>query len=176
MPPGSPQNNPNHRCPCNLIYPFMNIFVLSLDPAEAAQMQCDKHVVKMCSETAQLLCSQHPPGTAPWKRTHYNHPCSIWCRQTTGNYQWLVNHGMELCQEYTRRYGRRHAAQNVIEWCRNNLPTVVPAGPLTQFAIAIRDPKYLKADAVSSYRAYYLGDKSRFARWRYCDPPNWWML
>jgi hypothetical protein len=25
----------------------MNIFVLSTDPVEAAQMQCDKHVVKM---------------------------------------------------------------------------------------------------------------------------------
>lgn len=33
----------------------MNIFVLSLDPEEAAQEHCDKHVVKMILETTQLL-------------------------------------------------------------------------------------------------------------------------
>lgn len=33
----------------------MNIFVLSLDPEEAAQYHCDKHVIKMILETTQLL-------------------------------------------------------------------------------------------------------------------------
>jgi hypothetical protein len=33
----------------------MNIFYLDSDPELAAQMHCDKHVVKMILETAQLL-------------------------------------------------------------------------------------------------------------------------
>jgi hypothetical protein len=33
----------------------MNIFFLDADPKQAAQMQCDKHVVKMVLETAQML-------------------------------------------------------------------------------------------------------------------------
>ena len=33
----------------------MNIFVLDTNPITAAQMQCDKHVVKMVLETAQIL-------------------------------------------------------------------------------------------------------------------------
>jgi len=33
----------------------MNIFFLDKDPKIAAQMQCDKHVVKMILETAQML-------------------------------------------------------------------------------------------------------------------------
>ena len=33
----------------------MNIFFLDEDPKYAAQMQCDKHVVKMVLETAQML-------------------------------------------------------------------------------------------------------------------------
>jgi hypothetical protein len=33
----------------------MNIFYLSRDPHEAAMLQCDRHVVKMILETAQLL-------------------------------------------------------------------------------------------------------------------------
>ncbi len=35
----------------------MNIFVLDKDPAIAAQMLCDKHIVKMLLETAQLPSS-----------------------------------------------------------------------------------------------------------------------
>ena len=53
----------------------MNIFVLSECPIEAAQMQCDKHVVKMIVETAQMLCTV---GTGPYKRTHASHPCTVW--------------------------------------------------------------------------------------------------
>ena len=37
----------------------MNLFVLSLDPVEAAQMQCDKHVPKMIVESGQMLSTAH---------------------------------------------------------------------------------------------------------------------
>ena len=35
----------------------MNIFYLDKDPVVAAQMSCDKHVVKMILESAQMLCT-----------------------------------------------------------------------------------------------------------------------
>lgn len=37
----------------------MNIFILDKDPTIAAQMQCDKHVVKMIVESAQMLSTAH---------------------------------------------------------------------------------------------------------------------
>ena len=37
----------------------MNIFVLDNDPKLAAQYQCDKHVVKMIVESAQMLSTAH---------------------------------------------------------------------------------------------------------------------
>lgn len=37
----------------------MNVFVLSTDPATAAREHCDKHVVKMILEYAQLLSAAH---------------------------------------------------------------------------------------------------------------------
>ena len=56
----------------------MNIFYLHKNPAVAAKMHCDKHVVKMILETAQLLCTaHHETGTgtkAMNKPTHKNHP------------------------------------------------------------------------------------------------------
>ena len=33
----------------------MNIFVLDKDPVISAQMMCDKHVVKMCTESLQMI-------------------------------------------------------------------------------------------------------------------------
>ena len=152
----------------------MNIFVLNEDPAQAAKDHCDKHVVKMILESGQMLCAAHEPGAAPWKRTHYNHPCTVWSRTSTGNYMWLSALGLELCAEYTRRYEKRHKSEDVLLWCAENIPSSIPVGMMTPFAIAIKDPQYHLTDAVSSYRAYYLGEKSRFARWRHCDPPSWW--
>ena len=35
----------------------MNIFYLDKDPVKAAEMSCDKHVVKMILESAQMLCT-----------------------------------------------------------------------------------------------------------------------
>ena len=35
----------------------MNIFVLDENPVIAAKMACDKHIVKMILESAQMLCT-----------------------------------------------------------------------------------------------------------------------
>ena len=35
----------------------MNIFYVDQDPVKAAQMMCDKHIIKMILESAQMLCS-----------------------------------------------------------------------------------------------------------------------
>lgn len=153
----------------------MNIFVLSEDPEEAARMQCDRHILKMILESGQMLCAAHEPGEAPWKRTHYNHPCTVWTRTSTENYKWLAAHGLTLCDEYTKRYGKVHRAESVLVWCAENIPKNVPVGNLTPFAVAIKDPKYRLGDVVASYRAYYLGEKSRFAKWRHGNPPEWWI-
>ena len=37
----------------------MNIFILDEDPVLAAQLQCDKHVVKMITESAQMMSTAH---------------------------------------------------------------------------------------------------------------------
>ena len=70
----------------------MNIFVLDKSPIISAQMQCDKHIVKMPLETAQMLCSVwHRYGqgmNVPYKEAHKNHPCTLWAMETRSNYEW----------------------------------------------------------------------------------------
>ena len=38
---------------------IMNIFILDHNPKIVAQSQCDKHVVKMIVESAQMLSTAH---------------------------------------------------------------------------------------------------------------------
>lgn len=93
----------------------MNIFVLDLDPVQAAKWHTDRHCVKMILESAQLLCSVfHMQGIdAPYKLTHKNHPCAVWARESYSNFIWLLNLFEALCEEYTVRYGRY-----LLEYCR----------------------------------------------------------
>ena len=69
----------------------MNIFYLHKDPRICAQMYCDKHVVKMIIESAQMLCTTHHilGAAAPYKKIHVNHPCTVWTRESIDNYNWL---------------------------------------------------------------------------------------
>lgn len=157
----------------------MNIFVLDKCPIKAAQYQCDKHVVKMILETAQLLCSVYPNGEAPYKRTHYNHPCAIWTRESWANYYWLYKHGIALGNEYTYRYNKIHKSIDAIIWCwenisRNNfqlLHTVNEHDPIT-FPKCMPD-EYKVDDIVQSYRNYYKGAKRDIAKWTKRPVPNW---
>jgi len=159
----------------------MNIFVLDESPEEAARMQCDKHVVKMILESAQMLCSLWPDGKAPYKRAFFNHPCTKWVRKSAHNHFWLLQHANALCREYTRRYGKVHKTQEVIEWCDRNDPPwqdlghpLDPWTGLTPFAQAMPDQYKVEDDAVQAYRNYYIGDKARFAKWK--EPslvPEW---
>ena len=90
----------------------MNLFYLHPDPTVAAQMQCDKHVVKMLLETAQMLCTAHHEvdgSRAPkrlYKSAYKNHPSTRWVRADAYHYEWAYKHFAALCDEYTYRYGK----------------------------------------------------------------------
>jgi hypothetical protein len=179
----------------------MNIFVLDNNPTVAAQSLCDKHVVKMILESAQLLSTAHRyldgyystkltksgrkyttyrhsnPITDGflYQSTMINHPCTIWTRETNSNYDWLASHAVEMCNEYTSRYGKIHTSNNLLVWLQKNRPANITNGSLTPFAQAMPDI-YKNEDAVMAYRAYYIGAKARFARWKNNKIPEWWVL
>jgi hypothetical protein len=154
----------------------MNIFVVNKDPVLAAQDLCDKHVIKMVLETAQLLCSAHLKGHAPYNPTHIKHPCTIWTAASLDNYRWLCEHGIALSNEYTRRYHKNHKSSDVIWWCSVHPPVMIPKNVgLTSFAQAMPD-QYKNIDPVIAYRKYYIAEKSRFAKWSNRVTPIWFEL
>ena len=141
----------------------MNIFVLDEKIANCAQYLCDKHVVKMVLETTQLLCTAHQvlDGTNPdlYKKTHENHPCSIWVRENSHNYVWAANLYLELCQEYSYRYGKIHKCQGLIN-SLSTLPKNIPYGTkLGNFVLAMPD-EFKTSSPIQSYRNYYISKQT----------------
>ena len=143
----------------------MNIFLLHWNPRVAAQYHCDKHVIKMILETAQLLYSVHwmlnsPLPANAYKLSHKNHPCAIWARQTLTNYLWLCSLGWWLCKEYQYRYGETkvHKTESHIVWLLENHPVNIPFLAMTPPAQAMPDA-YKQEDPIQAYRTYYLESK-----------------
>lgn len=148
----------------------MNIFILDINPVLAAQYQCDKHVVKMVLESAQILSTING---GPYKPTHANHPCVAWARENSGNYAWLALHAIALCHEYTTRYGKRHKCEDIIAdlLC---IPFSIPREYRTPF-IQCMPEQYRGDDAVKAYRRYYVSEKAKFARWTNRNIPQWFI-
>ena len=156
----------------------MNIFVLDKDPIKAAQYMCDKHISKMIIESAQLLCTAFDDGVAPYKRTHYNHPCAKWVRESKNNFNWLFYHAWGLNMEYQDRYkgGNTkidHKSFLVCIWCLENMTKIkFDKIDQTDFVLCMPD-QYKVGDAVESYRAYYRLGKP-FAKWdKLGNRPEW---
>jgi len=154
----------------------MNIFVLDNDTKKCAVYHNDKHVVKMILEYAQLLCGAHHMTDSkyeiPYKLSHKNHPSAIWTRECIENYIWLCDLGLELCDEYTYRYGKRHKTQDVIEWALLHNPKIKTNNDITPFALAMPDECKI-GDAVESYRTYYMVEKRTIANWKNREIPEW---
>ena len=164
----------------------MNIFTLHTNPRMAARMQCDKHVVKMPLESAQMLASAlrrygatdiDMPFTKagkPYGNSHPNHPCTVWAGDTRANFTWLCEHGLALCEEYTNRYDKVHACSHAIRHLAR-FDNYIPAGRRTSFAQAMPDEYKSPRAPVSAYRKYYISDKADIAVWNKGRlAPHWW--
>lgn len=153
----------------------MNIFILDNDPNKCAMYHCDKHVVKMITEHAQMLSTavRLSGFDYGYNITHQNHPCTKWARESLSNWYWLLNLTKYLHDEWQYRYNhsvsKLHKAWQVIEELPE--PEIEDIG-LTPFALAMPD-QYKSNNAVEAYRDYYFGDKQHIASWKKRGEPGW---
>jgi len=140
----------------------MNIFALDNDPRTAALGLCDQHVNKMLVESCQLLSNALPESRAPYKRTHYNHPCSKWVRASANNYCWLLEHAWELAIRFYAARGRAHRCEHILREYLSHSPRLVFARR-TPFALACGEYNDAHADPVECYRAYY---RAKLEHWQ----------
>lgn len=178
----------------------MNIFILDRDPHKAATEMCDKHVVKMIVESAQMLSTAHRvldgkvvkrPSVSgkrvldyyqldDWREpvmyraAHVKHPCNIWIRKSTSNYYWLFNHFQALVAEYKLRFQKEHKCTALIDPL-SCLPFNLSKGNVTEHPQAMPD-ECKDSDVVLAYRKYYNNYKSEFATWRIREVPHWFVM
>ena len=175
----------------------MNIFYLHNDPKICAEMHVDKHCVKMILEYAQLLSTAHRVldglesttlsvsgrkkkvwtigdnrNDVLYSATHINHPSAIWVRKSDANYAWLFRMFGALMDEYTYRYGKIHACERLAD-ALSYRPKNIPKGPFTEPTPAMPDHYKVSGDSISSYKNYYLGDKTRMFSWKKRETPSW---
>ncbi len=151
----------------------MNIFILDKEVEKCAEYHCDKHVIKMILESAQMLSAVvrlngHDIG---YKLTHKNHPCTIWARESLSNYNWLVRLTRLLNYEYRYRYDKdiNHKSYDLVKTLP--IPDLPDIG-LTPFAQAMPE-QYKNKNAVKAYRDYYINEKSSFLTWTKRKKPKW---
>jgi hypothetical protein len=164
----------------------MNIFVLDKNPKKCAEMTCDRPIIKMPLESAQMICTTHHlfPNTSvkydiPYKQTHVNHPCTKWVRSSLSNYKWLVELTRELNNEYKFRYNKDNDHKSWDKIKDLPLPNIPDIG-MTVWARAMPDELKITGknktytDIVKSYRNYYNVKKSAFAKWKNRGKPRWY--
>lgn len=164
-------------------------------------MQCDKHVVKMIIESAQMLSTAHrlldgklyfdrgrrgqkikrwllpdDRENLLYKASHVNHPCNIWCRENSANYMWLYNHFCALCDEYTYRYNKIHASDKLLRDVLSNPPdNIKKTEAISLPALAMDEScKVNLKDPVDCYRKYYIEKQRKFdMHWTNRAIPSW---
>lgn len=178
----------------------MNIFYLDRNAKTCAEMHCNKHVVKMIIEYAQLMSTAHRvldgeeyiDRTANghkikrWrmkdercesglmKASHVNHPSNIWVRSSKENYYWLNEMWDHLLREYTHRYGKHHACgkyQDVL-W---QPPSNISDKYFTDPTPAMPDECKIANNSLASYHKYYIDKKVSFAKWTKRERPAWFV-
>lgn len=179
----------------------MNIFYLNTNPVICAQEHCDKHVVKMILEYAQLLSTakrvldgkeiieisaagrklkrwklDSELDNVIYKSTHINHPCNIWTRYSFDNYSFLVRLLEELCAEYTHRYGKVHLVERkeLPGIFRLHTPKFINSG-WTNPPLAMPDECKINDNPVLSYQKFYRKEKAYFAKWSKREIPSWFI-
>ncbi len=159
----------------------MNIFVLDDQPENAARYHCDKHVVKMVLETAQILCAvwyRHGwtfPGI--YRLTHPHHPCTLWAGNSVDNYRWTVELFRALLDQYTHRYKKIHKCEAMYE-IFDELPE--DAEEKMDFGdqgfVFCGPDECVRETVVESYRALYRLKDKTLARpmvWTRVPKPTW---
>ena len=135
----------------------MNIFVLDSNIRKCAQYHCDKHVVKMILESAQILSTVLRVSGMDYgyKATHANHPCTLWAGKSLSNWKWLRELASALNKEYRFRFEKEINHKSFSLTQSMPVPRIADYG-LTSFALAMPEA-YKNKNPVIAYRQYYLG-------------------
>lgn len=161
----------------------MNRFLIECFQSDIAKSLCDKHIVKMPLEEAQMLSHalhrhmgnedetfaefNERMGTQNGPKAHAKHPCTVWAGETRANYEWALTLLKQMCREKTRRYGKPHKCESLIPLFEK-LKVNIPDGNITPhpqcFGSVDEECRTQEDWPIGAYRKYY--------KWKY-DTTDW---
>ena len=170
----------------------MNIFFIDRCPIKSAQQLCDKHVVKMVLETAQMCSTaMHDWHSSPdtmidyptdlleniYKPAYQNHPMTKWVGDLRCNLVWAIRHGLAIGEEYKYRYDKDHNSTSILQKIKDYMEHM-------GWWIILEDNRHSKPpqcmpdeykcdDYVEAYRNYYRKDKAHILKWTNREKPEW---
>jgi len=113
--------------------------------------------------------------TAPWKPAFPKHPMTIWVGAPADNFAWTHALARALAQEYEHRFDRGHGAAAHLGTIAQKDWTALGRNGLTPAPLCMPEEYKIPGDVIGSYRAFYAGEKSRFARYTRRPIPDFMM-
>lgn len=177
----------------------MNIFWLDVNLELSAQYHIDRHITKIPTEVAQVLCDTYHFNQStfpnwnefvtyrnePYRKTNINHTIQKWARLSLLTFNAACDYGLALCKEYTYRYNKEHAAKQVINYCIQNKNSLkfdeIINLPLSEPPQCMPD-QYKNSNLITAYRNYYINCKTKdkagnnMAKWTKREIPSWFIL
>lgn len=166
---------------------MVNFFYLDKDPKKCAQYYCNKHVIKIPIEIAQILSKIHYDVNSKidFSKIYKNSIVvnnSIgpykWIKESYHNYMWACKLGLKLIDEYKLRYNKdKHKTEIILKYLFNNPPKLLKKG-ITKF---IGTNKYdmfqfISHDPVICARYNYAEMKCTNDKWnKNTIPPDWFI-
>ena len=118
------------------------------------------------------------PAIGPYKNSNVIKSTSEtyqWLIKSTGNYNYAIKYGLELIEEYKRRYNKLHKTEGILLWLKENVPINIYEGPMTMdVGLAMPEMYKNRDDPVQSYRNYLFYEKSKILKWKYTKIPEWY--
>lgn len=163
---------------------MVNFFYLDNNPSKCAKYYCDKHVLKIPIEIAQILSKIHHilKTKIDYQKIYANSKVVketlgpyLWTLTSLDNYIWTCNLGLELINEYKYRFGKTtHKTEIVLLYLIENPPPIEQRG-ITPFIMTNKYDmfQFISSNPITNARYNYAEMKCSNDKWTKRTKPLW---
>jgi hypothetical protein len=165
---------------------MVNFFYLDTDPKKCAKYYCNKHIIKIPIEIAQILSKLHHELKTgiDYDKIYKNSIVVkgsigpyLWIKESYDNYVWASKLGLELINEYKLRYNKNdHKTEIILQFLADNPPNIPKIG-ITKFKGTNKYDmfQFISDDPIICARFNYAEMKCINDKWTKEGPPKWFL-
>jgi len=165
---------------------MVNFFYLDKDPKKCAKYYCNKHILKIPIEIAQILSKIHYElkSKIDYSKIYQNSTVVkntlgpyCWIKESLDNYYWANQLGLELINEYKFRYNKiEHKTECILQYLYENPPNLPKIGETKFIGTNKYDMfQYISNDPIICARYNYAEMKCITDKWNKDGHPDWFI-